>query len=110
MSTNIIKAITIIILLVNFLPVRFANSFNYQLPATINDFPNDPDKQDKMSKHWNINMAVFTEMAITGNPWTNQFDYPRSNYLNQKLIKDQALETTIIDPIKIGRASCRERV
>ena len=73
--------------------------YTYQLPAGIVDFPKDETKQALMSKHWNLSMRAFTAMAITGNPWTNQFDYPRNNYLNPESIKKQPVNTVIIDPI-----------
>lgn len=54
----------------------------YQLPADINDFENDPAAYQKLLSLWNMNMNAFNQQGIVGNPWSNEYDAPRVNYLD----------------------------
>ncbi len=75
------------------------NNFHYQLPANINDFKGEPEKLKSMKQLWNWNMNAFNMMAIVGNPWTNQFDYPRVNYFNPLTTSIRDEDLTVIDPV-----------
>ncbi|NJL27466.1 MAG: hypothetical protein HC897_05995 [Thermoanaerobaculia bacterium] len=57
-----------------------SSAITYNTPADINDFPNDPIKEQAVASQWNTNMTGFTWQAILGNPWnllyaSNQVDY-----------------------------------
>lgn len=61
----------------------------YQLPAEINDFKNSPEQHAKLLALWNQNMQAFNAQGIVGNPWSNEYDSPRINYLDPaKTAKD----------------------
>lgn len=81
------------------LPKVNDENFHYQLPANINDFAGEPAKLEKMKQLWNWNMNAFNLMAITGNPWTNQFDYPRVNYFNPMTTSSRPENLKVIDPV-----------
>ncbi|CAH0991027.1 hypothetical protein SIN8267_01128 [Sinobacterium norvegicum] len=73
------------------------STFQYQLPANINDFPNDPQKQAAMLAEWDQNINAFTQQGIAGNPWININDYPRDNYVDPRSIQKD--EKMVIHPI-----------
>ncbi len=74
----------------------FGSEF-YQLPANINDFADNKRLEKEMLKQWNWNMNAFTRISIAGNPWINEHDYPRSNYIDP--LEVDADEASIIQPI-----------
>ena len=73
--------------------------FRYEVPANIQDFADDTVKQQALNRLWNNNMNAFNLQAIKGNPWTNEQDSPRSNYLDPKQYGTQSDTGTLIHPI-----------
>jgi len=54
----------------------------FDLPAFINDFPNDPDKHNALVTLWNQNATAWTRQAILGNSWNQQFSSNQTFYYN----------------------------
>lgn len=54
----------------------------FDLPAFLNDFPDDPRKAKELAEAWNKNVNRWTEAAILGDPWTVLNDRDRSYYYN----------------------------
>lgn len=71
----------------------------YGTPADINDFADDPDKARQMQSLWTHFMGAFAEMAIVGNPWSNDYDAPRENYVDLSTVTSQQLDAAKIQPI-----------
>jgi hypothetical protein len=57
----------------------------FDLPAFINDFPEDPGKHAKLVKLWNQNATAWTRQAILGNSWNQQFSSNQTFYYNPLL-------------------------
>lgn len=58
--------------------------FQYATPAEINDFPEEPEKLLEMQSLWSQMLASFVDIGRTGDPWTNIYDAPRSNFVDPK--------------------------
>jgi hypothetical protein len=54
----------------------------FDLPAFINDFPDDPVKYNDMVSLWNQNATAWTRQAILGNSWNQQFSSNQTFYYN----------------------------
>lgn len=64
-----------------------ASSKTYRLqrfttPACNNDFPDDPQKYDRLAQLWSQNVDGFTNQAITGNPWNSLYAAAQTGYYN----------------------------
>ncbi|MEZ4712458.1 MAG: hypothetical protein R3A44_35045 [Caldilineaceae bacterium] len=68
----------------------------YLLPADINDFPDNELAHEQLLTLWNQNMQAFNAQGITGNPWSNEYDAPRINYLDPSV---HAKAAHIVHPI-----------
>ncbi|HYO73413.1 MAG TPA: hypothetical protein VEU33_45840 [Archangium sp.] len=54
----------------------------FTTPACNNDFPDDPASYEQLAQLWSQNVNGFTQQAITGNPWTSQFQAQQTGYYN----------------------------
>lgn len=52
----------------------------FSTPAKINDFPDDPAKFEQLSQIWSTNVDGFTQQAITGNPWNQEYSSEQTAY------------------------------
>jgi hypothetical protein len=63
---------------------ELATSFQFFLPATQVDFPDDAAKQALLADQWDTNLTGFTEQGMVGNPWNASYASPIINYFNPK--------------------------
>ncbi len=58
-------------------------------PAKLNDFPNDPQLAEEFTELWNNNVNGWTQQAITGNPW-NALNTSNQTFYFNPLVTDIA--------------------
>ena len=51
-------------------------------PANVVDFPDDPQKQAALNQRWTQYLTAFIDIAILGDPWTNENDQNRALFFN----------------------------
>jgi hypothetical protein len=54
----------------------------FDLPAFIDDFPDEPHKRAHLVTMWNENATAWTRQAILGNSWNQQFSSNQTFYYN----------------------------
>jgi hypothetical protein len=77
---------------------RDAYTFNTPAFVASQDLKGHACKLNEMRGLWENFMTAFTRMAVVGNPWSNEYDAPRANYVDptKPLADDQ---TTAVQPI-----------
>jgi len=58
------------------------SGFQFRTPAAVQDFPNDPIKQQTMNAFWSNNLDGFTQQGMLNNPWNSTNTPPATNYYN----------------------------
>lgn len=56
--------------------------FQFSTPAGIQDFANEPDKQEALNKLWSENLNGFTNQGIQSNQWNTENTPIATNYFN----------------------------
>lgn len=57
-------------------------SFQFRTPANIQDFKDNPDKQQQLNELWNTNLDGFIQQGMLGNPYNATNVPPTTNYYN----------------------------
>ena len=58
------------------------SNFQFRTPASIQDFENDPFKQDAMNNLWSQNLDGFTQQGMQSNQWNTTNTPETTNYYN----------------------------
>jgi hypothetical protein len=59
-----------------------AGSFQFRTPGDIQDFPDNPNKQQMLNDQWSSNLNGFTQQGMQNNPWNSTNTPPTTNYYN----------------------------
>ncbi|WP_211196183.1 hypothetical protein [Flavobacterium sp. H122] len=59
-----------------------STTFQFRTPAGVQDFGDNPIKQDEMNKFWSNNLDGFTQQGMLNNPWNSTNTPKTTNYYN----------------------------
>lgn len=59
-----------------------SSGFQFRTPAGIQDFANDPTRQQAMNSAWSNNLDGFTQQGMLNNPWNSTNTPSTTNYYN----------------------------
>lgn len=59
-----------------------SSTFQFSTPAHIEDFSDDPIKQEEMDTFWSLTLDGFTQQGMLNNPWNRKNSPTTTNYSN----------------------------